>query len=248
MKREGTVLVLILCLLALPAGRVHVLAQEKQTEREAKPAPAAAKVKRAAEAAKAKRSTEANRREMPLERTFKLLGSRLNLEYPHGRLVKGAPYSATAVTESTQTLSDGNQIIQRNEVVYYRDSEGRTRIEQTLKKIGKWVAEGNPKRIVMIADPVAGHYYYLDPNEHKATEAPLPHKVADPAQLQELVQKQKLAWEKQKQIFEEQWAKQKQLFEERWTQRKQALEERGAKSGQASQEQWVKEKQMFQEQ
>ena len=248
MKREGTALVLILCLLVLPAGGVHVVAQEKQTEAEAKPATAAAQIKRAAEAAKAKRATEAKRGEMPLEGTFKLLGPRLNLEYSHGRLVKGAPYSATAVTESIQTLSDGNQIIQRNEVVYYRDSEGRTRIEQTLKKIGKWVAEGNPKRMVTIADPVAGHYYYLDPNEHKATEAPLPHKVADPAQLQELVQKQKLAWEKQKQIFEEQWVKQNQLFEERWTQRKRALDERGAKSGQASQEQWAKEKQMFEEQ
>ena len=248
MKREGTVLVLILCLLALPAGRVHVLAQEKQTEPEAKPATAAAQVKRAAEAAKAKRATEAKRYEMPLEGTFKLLGSKLNLEYARGRLIKGAPYSATAVTESTQTLSDGNQIIQRNEVVCYRDSEGRTRIEQTLKKIGKWVAEGNPKRIVTIADPVAGHYYYLDTSEHKATEAPLHHKAPSPAQLQELVQRQKAVWEKQKQLFEEQRAKQKQLFEERWTQRKRALEEQGAKSGQVSQEQWAKEKQRFEEQ
>src|SRR6266850_6461478 len=247
MKKEGTVLVLILCLLAMPAGRVHVLGQEKQTEPEAKPATAAAQVKRAAEAALAKRATEAKRREVPLEGTFKLLGSRLNLEYAHGKLVKGAPYSATAVTESTQTLSDGNQIIQRNEVVCYRDSEGRTRIEQTLKKIGKWVAEGNPKRIVTIADPVTGHYYYLDPSERKATEAPLHQRAATPAQLQELVQRQKLALEKQKQIFEEQRAKQKQLFEEQWTQRKRALEEQGAKSGQASQEQWAKEKQKFEE-
>ena len=248
MKREGTVLVLILCLLAMPAGRVHVLAQEKQTEPEAKPATAAAQVKRAAEAVQAKRAAEARRREMPLEGTFKLLGSKLNLEYAHGRLVKGAPYSATAVTESTQTLSDGNQIIQRNEVVHYRDSEGRTRTEQTLKKIGKWVAEGDAKRIVMIADPVAGHYYYLDPSEHKATEAPLLYKGADPAQLREAVQRQKLAREKQKEIFEEQRAKQKQLFEERWNQRKRALEEQRAKSGQVSQEQWAKEKQMFEEQ
>ena len=226
MKREGTVLVLILCLLALPV-RVHVLAQENQNEAEAK---------RATAAAQAKRATEAKRREMPLEGTFKLLGSKLNLEYARGRLVKGAPYSATAVTESTQTLSDGNRIIQRNEVVYYRDSEGRTRIEQTLKKIGKWVADGDAKRIVMITDPVAGHYYYLDPGEHKATEAPLLHRVADAAQLQELVQRQKVLWEKQKQ-----------LFEERWIQRKRALEELGPKSGR-SQEQWAKEKQMFEEQ
>ena len=238
MKKEGIVLVLTLCLLALPAGRVHVLAQQKQTEPEAKPATASAQVKRA---------TETKRIEMPLEGTFKLLGSRFNPEYAHGKLVKGAPYSATAVTESTQTLSDGNQIIQRNEVVYYRDSEGRTRIEQTLKKLGKWVAQGDAKRIVLIADPVAGLYYHLDPSEHKATEAPL-HKGPDPAQLREVVQRQKLSWEKQKEIFEEQRIKQKQLFEERWNQRKRALEEQRAKSGQTSQEQWAKEKQMLEEQ
>ena len=90
MKKEGIVLVLILCLLGLPAGSVHVVAQEKQTEAEAKPATAAAQVKRAAEAVQPKRATEAKRVEMPLEGTFKLLGSKLNLEYGHGRLVKGA--------------------------------------------------------------------------------------------------------------------------------------------------------------
>src|SRR6266576_2782164 len=201
MKREGTVLVLILCLLALPAGRVHVLAQEKQTDQEAKPATATAGVKRAAEGSQAKPATEARRHEMPLEGTFKLLGSRLNLEYARGRLVKGAPYSATAVTESTQTLSDGNQIIQRNEVVHYRDSEGRTRTEQTLKKIGKWVAADDAKQIVMIVDPVAGRSYYLDPSEHKATETPLLYKGADPAQLREVVQGQRIAREKQKEIL-----------------------------------------------
>jgi hypothetical protein len=54
------------------------------------------------------------------------LGSKLNL----AKLVKGAPYGATAITESTQTLSDGNQIIQRNEAIYYRDSEGRTALNK----------------------------------------------------------------------------------------------------------------------
>ena len=247
MKREGTVLVLILCLLTLPVGSLHVLAQEKQADQEAKPVTATARVKPAAEATLAKRATEPRRPEMPLDGTFKLLGSRLNLEYARGRLVKGAPYSATAVTESTQTLSDGNQIIQRNEVVHYRDSEGRTRTEQTLKKIGKWVAEGDAKRIVMIADPVAGRSYYLDPSEHKATETPLLYKGADPAQ-REAAQRQRIAREKQKEILQEQRAKQKQLFEERRNQLKRTLDEQSAKSGQLSQEQRAKEKQKFEEQ
>src|ERR1043166_3142081 len=50
-----------------------------------------------------------------------------------GKTVKGAPYSAESVTESTQTLADGNRIINRITSAVYRDSEGRTRREQTLK-------------------------------------------------------------------------------------------------------------------
>src|ERR1700730_7547753 len=35
----------------------------------------------------------------------------VNSEFSFDRLVKGAPYSARAVTETTQTLSDGNRIV-----------------------------------------------------------------------------------------------------------------------------------------
>src|SRR5258707_1145646 len=44
-----------------------------------------------------------------------------------GKTVKGAPYSAQAVSESTQTLSDGNRIVNKSVAAVYRDSEGRTR-------------------------------------------------------------------------------------------------------------------------
>ncbi|HEY8187417.1 MAG TPA: hypothetical protein VIF64_15180, partial [Pyrinomonadaceae bacterium] len=92
------------------------------------------------------------------EGTFKFLGSRLGIE----KVVKGAPYSATAITEHTQTLSDGNKIIQRNEANYYRDSEGRTRMEQKLQTIGKWAASGEPAQITVIFDPVTGNHYSLN--------------------------------------------------------------------------------------
>jgi hypothetical protein len=91
--------------------------------------------------------------------TFKFLGSKFAV----GKLVKGAPYSATAVTESTQTLSDGNQIIRKNEATIYRDSEGRTRIEQRLETIGKWSSNGEAPLMILINDPVAGVSYSLDP-------------------------------------------------------------------------------------
>lgn len=94
-----------------------------------------------------------------------------------GKVVKGAPYSATAITESTQTLADANQIVQKREVAYYRDSEGRMRIERRLDtidkrtekdSIDKWAVAG---RIVIISDPVAGKSYNLDPRNKVAVKS-----------------------------------------------------------------------------
>lgn len=50
-----------------------------------------------------------------------------------GRIVKNAPYSAQAVSEKVQSLSDGNQITVRNVTNFYRDSAGRTRREMTTE-------------------------------------------------------------------------------------------------------------------
>ena len=46
-----------------------------------------------------------------------------------GKQVSGGPYSAESVSETIQTLADGNRIIQRSTSKIYRDSEGRTRRE-----------------------------------------------------------------------------------------------------------------------
>jgi hypothetical protein len=51
-------------------------------------------------------------------------------------VVKGAPYSAESVTETIQTLGDGNRIVNRFTSTVYRDGEGRTRREQSLKGLG----------------------------------------------------------------------------------------------------------------
>ena len=59
-----------------------------------------------------------------------------------GKTVQGAPYSAEAVTEIVQRLFDGNRIIRKTTASVYRDSEGRTRREQSLGTIGPWVAAG----------------------------------------------------------------------------------------------------------
>ena len=86
-----------------------------------------------------------------------------------GALVKDKPYSARAITETTQTLADGNRITQRNEAVIYRDSAGRSRREQTLTGVGPWQA-GAPMTMINIHDPVAGKTYVLDPTEKTARE------------------------------------------------------------------------------
>src|ERR1700730_11213438 len=57
----------------------------------------------------------------------------VNSEFSFDKLVKGAPYSAQAVTEMTQILSDGNRIVNTSTAAVYRDGEGRTRRAQTLK-------------------------------------------------------------------------------------------------------------------
>jgi hypothetical protein len=84
-------------------------------------------------------------------------------EFSFDRLVKGAPYSAQAVTETTQMLGDGNRIINTNSATVYRDSEGRTRREQTLRSIGPFSPSSEPMKTILISDPSAGVGYMLDP-------------------------------------------------------------------------------------
>ncbi|HEY0726626.1 MAG TPA: hypothetical protein VGD38_01050 [Pyrinomonadaceae bacterium] len=85
-----------------------------------------------------------------------------------GKVVKGAPYSAEAVTESVQTLADGNRIVNKFTSQVYRDSEGRTRREQTLKGLGGVGTGEEPMQTIFINDPVTGTTYSLDSRTHVA--------------------------------------------------------------------------------
>jgi hypothetical protein len=89
-----------------------------------------------------------------------------------GRVVKGAPYSAQAITESTRSLGDGNRIKHKNSASVYRDSEGRTRRDQELGAVGPWAMTGDPQQTVFINDPVAGVNYVLDPRTRTARKMP----------------------------------------------------------------------------
>ncbi|HKV24312.1 MAG TPA: hypothetical protein VJN93_06945 [Candidatus Acidoferrum sp.] len=91
----------------------------------------------------------------------------------HGKTVTGAPFSATATTETTQTLQDGSMIHRTSQFTMYRDSQGRLRQEATFSGFGALAASGGPKTIVMISDPVAGVHYMLDATNKIAHESPI---------------------------------------------------------------------------
>ena len=79
-----------------------------------------------------------------------------------GKVIKGAPYSAEAITETIQMLPDGNRIINKTSSTLYRDSEGRTRREQTLKPVTTFAPRAEPIQTIFINDPVAGISYSLN--------------------------------------------------------------------------------------
>lgn len=85
-----------------------------------------------------------------------------------GGIVKGQPYSAEAVTESTQTLLDGNKIVRRSVSRLYRDSEGRTRREDMKSQVGVPGAVVDIPQSITITDPVAGVRYDLDTKKNTA--------------------------------------------------------------------------------
>lgn len=104
--------------------------------------------------------------------TFNFVSSEFGFD---NKVVKGAPYAAEAVTESVQTLADGNRITRRSSSQIYRDSEGRTRREQQINQIGNYTANAaseNDNRPVFINDPVSGFNYVLESRTRTARKLP----------------------------------------------------------------------------
>lgn len=77
--------------------------------------------------------------------------------------VKGAPYSGDTITETVQTLGDGNRITRTNKSSFARDSEGRTRRESSIEGLGPVGKTDSPLVSIFIYDPVAKLNYTLDP-------------------------------------------------------------------------------------
>jgi hypothetical protein len=78
-----------------------------------------------------------------------------------GEVVTAAPYTATATTESTQVLGDGNRIVNKTSSFVARDSQGRTRRETELHRIGTMPVD-SPKT-VFINDPTTHTQYIFTP-------------------------------------------------------------------------------------
>jgi hypothetical protein len=79
---------------------------------------------------------------------------------PNQPPVKGAPYSALAVVEITQTLADGTRVTHSAWSKLNRDSEGRERCEQT---------SGDTFKGIFISDPMEHASYSLDLDRKVAT-------------------------------------------------------------------------------
>lgn len=89
-----------------------------------------------------------------------------------GKAVTGAPYSATAVTETTQILGDGNRIVNKMESQVARDGQGRTRRQETMSNVGPLAT--NAPKMAFINDPVGKVSYVLDMTDKTAQVVKLP--------------------------------------------------------------------------
>jgi hypothetical protein len=85
-------------------------------------------------------------------------------------IVKNAPYSAEAVSESMQRLADGNQIVNTSRSMQYRDGAGRTRTEVH--------GEDGEVRTITISDPVEGARWILNPGRKSATRLDMKSELA----------------------------------------------------------------------
>jgi hypothetical protein len=86
--------------------------------------------------------------------------------------IKGAPYSATVENAFTQTLADGTRIQRKSSAKTSRDSEGRTRMEQSPGAIA--LVPVDMPATVIIQDPVAKQTIILNEKEKTATLLKMP--------------------------------------------------------------------------
>jgi hypothetical protein len=95
-----------------------------------------------------------------------------------GKLVRNKPYSADSETDIVQTLGDGNRIQHHTVSKFYRDSQGRTRREQTFGNVDP--SNSSPHEVkIFIDDPVSNAAYVLDPGSKTALRLKRSRKFLD---------------------------------------------------------------------
>jgi hypothetical protein len=83
--------------------------------------------------------------------------------------VVDAPYSAVGTTETITTFVDGNRVVRTESVRFFRDSQGRSRLERTLMSV-PLPEDSRPELVrsraepvhVVITDPMRGENYMVD--------------------------------------------------------------------------------------
>lgn len=113
-----------------------------------------------------------------------------------GKVVTGAPFSAVAVSETTQTLADGNHITRKSQSNIFRDSQGRIRKEITLSGFGPMASSEQPKSFVVINDPVAAQTFLLHPDQKTAEKMGRPFGRMNGPMNQAMREKRELRQEK----------------------------------------------------
>ncbi len=99
--------------------------------------------------------------------TFTFVSAEIGFE---ALVIKGVPFIADTVTEFLRTLGNGQKIYRKSTALLARDSEGRTRREQTIGAIGPYTGSGHAHQSIFINDPVAGVSYTLQPHTKTATK------------------------------------------------------------------------------
>src|SRR5205085_2938534 len=186
MSKKRRMLLTMCCLLALLANGVGAFAQQRQAQEKLPPPPPPEGEMRImvapGQAPEGALPVNIMTEGPALPAGFAIISDEMRFTGP---VVKGAPYSGEAVTESNQTLADGNRITHKSTALVYRDSEGRTRREQTLNNIGPFATSGDAPTMIFINDPVAGANYTLDPRTKTARKGGIFNlRVAPPAERQ----------------------------------------------------------------
>jgi hypothetical protein len=82
--------------------------------------------------------------------------------------VVGAPFSGVGTQQITRNFVDGNRMVRGGSARYYRDSQGRTRVERELPSQLTAANPGLEPMAVTINDPVSGEVYRLHPQTKTA--------------------------------------------------------------------------------